>query len=132
LGHGLAILAALLVVVATTALWIVNLRMGPPMEGFTGGPMALSLPILLLVLTVVWVVIRSVAGLRWSALSVFLASAIAAYVLAAIWCGPVACFVPGPNRLMGWFLVGGIAIAALAHHLVLAAFSRGQSHATHT
>jgi hypothetical protein len=44
------------------------------------------------------------------------------------YCGPVACFAPGPSRLMGWFVLGGVAIAALLHHLVLNRFTPVSDH----
>ena len=53
-----------------------------------------------------------------------------AYVITAVYCGPVACFQPGPNRLMGWFVVLGVAAAALVHQVVLEATSGGSRNAT--
>jgi hypothetical protein len=51
---------------------------------------------------------------------VILVSATSAYLIVAMTCGPVACFQQGSNRAMGWFIVGGVALAALVHHLALA------------
>jgi hypothetical protein len=55
---------------------------------------------------------------RWNFVVVLLGACVFAYAAVALMCGPVACFVPGPGLYMGWFLVGGVALAGLAHHFV--------------
>jgi hypothetical protein len=124
-AHLLALLAALATVVVMTALWIVNLRMGPPLEGFTGGPMLISMPLFLLLVVGVWLVVRAMLGgrFRWHALLVVIVAAAFALAPVILYCGPVACFAPGPNRLLGWFVVVGAALTALVHHLVYEATS---------
>lgn len=128
-AHLLALLAALATVVVMTALWIVNLRMGPPLEGFTGGPMLVSMPIFLLLVVGVWLVVRALlqGRFQWHAVVVVIVAAAFALAPVILYCGPVACFSPGPNRLLGWFVVGGAALTALVHHLVYQAIS-GERH----
>jgi hypothetical protein len=119
------LVAAFLAIVVVTFGWIVNLRMGPRLEGFTGGPMALFVPLALLLLTAGWLILRGVlhGRVHWGVLGVLVVTAVATLVIVAVTCGPVACFVPGTsNRLAGWFLVLGVPLVALVHHLVLVSF----------
>lgn len=126
-----ALIAALAALVAVSALWIVHLRLGPRLDGFTGGPMVVFVPFFLLVATGLWLAVRAVlhGRVHWRALTVLAAAVALTLVLIVLYCGPAACFVPGPNRLLGWFVVGGAGLAALVHHLVLEATSGGSRHA---
>jgi hypothetical protein len=130
-AHVYALLAAFVAVVVVSALWIVNLRMGPPLDGFTGGPMVIFVPFFLLILSGLWFAVRAVlhGRVHWRWLTVIVAAAALAVAPVILYCGPVACFTPGANRQMGWFVVGGLALVALVHHIVLNATSRGARHA---
>lgn len=123
-AHIVALIAALGTIVAVSALWIVNLRMGPRLDGFTAGPMVVFVPFGIVLLTAFWLIARGLlhGRVRWRAATALAAAGALALVIVAGYCGPVACFMAGPNRLMGWFLVGGVALAALAHQLVLDRF----------
>jgi hypothetical protein len=119
-AHSIAIAAAFLAIVVATAAWIANLRAGPKL-GLEAGAMVIMVPLALLVLTAIWLVVRSMLGARqrWGAIGATAICAVLAYAIVALTCGPVACFQAGPNRAMGWFLVGGVALAALVHHVLL-------------
>ncbi|KAB2876657.1 MAG: hypothetical protein F9K43_00875 [Bauldia sp.] len=130
LAHSLALVAALVALLVVSGLWILNLRAGPRPEGFTGGAMVVFLPAVLLAVTVFWLVVRAVLRVRWNALLVIGAVLVIAVLVTAAYCGPVACFVPGTNRLAGWFIEGGAVAIALAHHFVLNRF--GGTHAAKT
>ena len=125
-AHALAILAAFAVIVAVTALWIVHLRLGPRLDGWTGGITLVFVPVLLLILMAFWLIARPILGhwIDWRLGLVAAATIVPVYVLVAITCGPIACFRQGPNRAMGWFIVGGVALAALTHHLLLSRLRR--------
>jgi hypothetical protein len=125
-----ALLAALGVVVVMSVLWIINLNMGPPIEGFMGGPMVISLPIFLLLVVGAWFVVRALlqGRFQWHAVTVVVVAAAIAIAPIILYCGPVACFAPGPNRYLGWFVLAGTALAALAHHLVFEALSGESRH----
>jgi hypothetical protein len=112
--------AAFVVIVVVTALWIVHLRLGPRLDGWVAGPMVLFVPMFLLILTGCWLIARPVLGrwIDWRLGTVAAATLIGVYLLTAVICGPIACFQPGPNRAMGWFIVIGVAAAALMHHLL--------------
>lgn len=131
LAHILALAAALLAVLAASALWIVNLRLGPPLDGWTAGPMVIFVPVFLLIVTIVWLAIRAAlhGRIAWHATTVLVGSLVLSIVLVIGYCGPLACFTPGNNRLMGWFVVGGLASAALVHHIVLNRFTPVSDHA---
>ena len=124
-AHILALLATFLAVVAASALWIVNLRLGPPLEGLVGGPMVVFVPFVMLIFVAVWLVIRGLlhGRVKWRVSTVLLTTLVASAIVVAFTCGPISCFTPGMNRLMGWFVVGGVAIAALVHHLILNSFT---------
>ena len=124
-AHIYALIAAFLAIVAASALWIFNLNQGPPLDGWTAGPMVIFVPFFVLIIFAVWLLIRgSVHGrIGWRAMTVLAATLVLSAILVVGYCGPVACFTPGTNRLMGWFVVGGVAIAALVHHLVLNRFT---------
>jgi hypothetical protein len=121
----LALLAEFAVLFAVIGLWMLNLRLGPPIEGFAGGPLLAAVPLLLLTLGIVWIALRF--GMRrsvnWTPVTVAAAAAGFGFVAIAFSCGPTACFAPGENRLLGWFVVGGIVLAALAHHWVYVRFA---------
>jgi hypothetical protein len=124
-AHVWSLLAALVVVIAVSAAWLAWYKTFPRGTGFddlTG----IVVPFGLLILVGLWLVIRALAHGRvvWGLATVVGAALALTYVLTAIYCGPLACFTPGPSRLMGWFLVGGAVLAALAHHLVLTGVSR--------
>lgn len=121
----LSVLAEFLVLFAVIALWILNLRLGPPIEGFSGGPLLALVPMLLLTLGIVWIALRF--GMRrsinWTPGTVAAAAGGFGFVAIAFSCGPGACFMPGEYRLLGWFVVGGIVLAALVHHWVYVRFA---------
>ena len=123
-AHIVALVAALATIVVVSALWIANLRMGPAVGGWLAGPMVVFVPFGVVVVTAFWLIVRGLlhGRVRWRALTVLAAAGGLALVVVAGYCGPLACFMPGPNRLMGWFLVVGVALTALVHHLVLDRF----------
>lgn len=120
-AHILALIAGLATVVATSALWIVSLRLGPPLDGWVAGPMVIFVPALVLILLTVWLLVRAAlhGRIRWRISTVALATLLPAVAVVVLNCGPTACFVPGNDRLLGWFVVGGVVAAALIHHVVL-------------
>jgi hypothetical protein len=121
-AHVFALIATFVAIVAVSALWIVNLRSGPPLDGWVAGPMVIFVPAFILILAAVWLLVRAVlhGRVRWRKRTVVLATLIPALIIVVVNCGPVSCFTPGNNnRLLGWFVVGGVVIAALVHHLVL-------------
>jgi hypothetical protein len=124
-AHIFALLGAFLAIVAVSALWIVNLRLGPPLDGWTAGPMVVFVPAFILILTAVWLLVRAAlhGRVHWRKRTVILATLIPALIVVVLQCGPVACFTPGNDRLLGWFVVLGVVIAALVHHLVLNRFT---------
>jgi hypothetical protein len=130
-AHVLALLAAFAVVVATTALWIVALRLGPPLDGFVAGPMIVFVPLFLLVTTGLWIAVRAVlhGRVRWHAITVAVAAAALSFAIAVVYCGPSACFTGGTHGLMGWFVAIGTTLAALAHHYVLELTTGDRAHA---
>jgi hypothetical protein len=128
-AHIMALIAAFAVTIAATGLWILALRAGPPIDGFVAGPMVIAVPFLLLLGVFLWVCVRAGIWIRWTALTVFAAAFAFGVIAVALVCGPTACFLPGSNRMMGWFVVGGVAVGALVHHLVLEAMSGVSRHA---
>ena len=62
------------------------------------------------------------------ATTVFKGSLALSAVLVVGYCGPLACFASGNNRLMGWLFVGGVAAPALLHHIVLNRFTPVTDH----
>jgi hypothetical protein len=124
-AHIFALMAAFLAIIAASALWIVNLRSGPLLDGFTGGAMVIFVPLLLLIVFGVWLAVRGAlhGRMAWRTATVLIGSLILASLFVIGYCGPVACFTPGSNRLMGWFVLGGAMLAALVHHLVLNRFT---------
>jgi predicted permease len=124
-AHAVALIAALEALVAVSIAWVVNLRSGPRL-GLEASAILVFLPIGLLILFGMWLVLRFllVRRLRWTGLLALAGSIALGYLMVAASCGPVACFQAGPNRYMGWFLVLGIALAALAHHLALTPFNK--------
>jgi len=123
LAHISALAAALVVIVLVSALWIVNLRMGPRLDAFAAGPIVVFLPTVLLFITVVWVVLRAIfgRGRKLAAWTAVVGGAVLGLIVVVGSCGPTACLA-GNERFMGWFAIGGAGLAALAHHLVLARF----------
>jgi hypothetical protein len=106
--------------IAVTALWIVHLRTGPPLDGWVAGPMVVAVPFALLFLFVIWLIERALLGPRiaWTAVRVLIGCGILAYAVTTAFCGPTACFRNGPNRAMGWFIVLGVVAMAVTHHLL--------------
>jgi hypothetical protein len=82
--------------------------------------MLIFVPMLLLIMTATWLIARPILGrwIDWRLGTVIGTTAVSAYLLLALSCGPIACFLPGTNRAMGWFMVAGVALAAGTHHLV--------------
>jgi hypothetical protein len=119
-AHSVAIGAVILVIVGVSAAWIASLRSGPKL-GLEAGAMVIMVPLALAVLTAMWLVAWAMIGgrLRLGAIGMTAVAAILAFAVVAFTCGPVACFQAGPNRGVGWFLVGGVALAALVHHVLL-------------
>jgi hypothetical protein len=127
-AHVFSLLAALATIVAVSALWIVNLRLGPPLEAWTGGATVILIPIGLVILTAGWLVVRGLlhGRVHWRAVTVLAVTILVPLAVVVVTCGPVACFEPGrPNYAAGWFVVGGVALTALVHHIVLNATSGG-------
>lgn len=124
-AHIFALLGAFLAVVAVSALWIVNLRLGPRLEGLSGGPMVIFVPFVLLIFVAFWLIIRGLLGgrVKWRVSTVLLATLVMSGIVVVFTCGPISCFTPGTDRLLGWFVVGGVAITALIHHFILNSFS---------
>ena len=121
----LAALAEFLVLFAVIGLWLLNLRLGPPFENSPNAQLLAVVPMLLLTLGIVWLALRF--GMRrsinWTPATVAAGAGSFGFVAIAFSCGPGACFVPGEYRLLGWFVVGGIVLAALAHHFVYVRFA---------
>ncbi len=124
-AHIFALMAAILAIITASALWIVNLRSGPRLDGFTGGALVIFVPLLLLIVLGIWLAIRGAlhGRMAWRTVTVLIGSLVLASLFVIGYCGPIACFVPGSNRLMGWFVLGGAVLAALVHHLVLNRFT---------
>ncbi len=116
----LSVLAEFAVLFAVIGLWILSVRLGPPIDGFAGAPLLAMVPMLLLTLGIVWNVIRFSMrhSINWTSATIAGSAAGFGFVAIAFTCGPTACFIPGENRLLGWFVVGGIILAALAQHKV--------------
>lgn len=114
------ILAAFAVAAAVSVAWLVHLRLSPQFAGFSIKPSVLGVPAALAGLTLLWLLARGLAegGARWNFVVAAVGSGGFAYAVVAAFCGPTACFLPGPGRLSGWFIVGGLAVAALVHHFV--------------
>jgi hypothetical protein len=121
----LALIAEFVVLFAVIGLWLLTLRFGPPPENSPNAQLLGVVPMLLLSLGIVWQAIRF--GMRrsidWTPATVATGAAGFGFVAIAFSCGPGACFLPGEYRLMGWFVVGGIILAALAHHYVYVRFA---------
>jgi hypothetical protein len=119
-AHVAAIAASAVVVVAVSALWLMHFRTYPGGSGFDDLS-SVYVPFALLGLSALWLVVRALleGRFRWRVVTVFIVSLAFALAPVLIYCGPVACFIPGPQKYMGWFLVIGVAVAALAHHIVL-------------
>jgi hypothetical protein len=122
LAHLAAIAAGLAVIILVSAAWIVHLRLGPRLDGWVAGPMIIGVPFVLLVTGAAWLVMRAILQ-RWrplTALSAVLVATLTVYAAMTVTCGgPFACLMPGPNRMLGWFVLAGIALFALVHHIVL-------------
>ncbi len=117
-AHFLGLIAAFAVFIAVSLLWIVTLRLGPKM-GLEGGAMVLYVPAYLFILALVWFAVRYVARVRWRLTNVLAVTIVVPLVMVMADCGPIACFLPGPQRMSGWFVVVGLPLVALAHHFVL-------------
>ena len=132
-AHIVALIASFVTILAVSALWIVNLRMGPELDGFTGGAMLVYVPFAILIVTGVFLLVRALLHhrIKWRAVTVVITSIAFALWPAILYCGPVECFAPGRNHLMGWFIIAGVALAALVHHVVLDRFPAEAAHAAH-
>ena len=128
-AHAKALAAALLLIVAISAVWIVHLRAGPKLDGWVAGAMLLFVPLALTVLFLGWLAVRGILGfwLSFSPPTVLAVSGGIALAVTVLNCGPVACFTMGPERAAGWFVVPGVAITALVHHILLERFLRRSS-----
>jgi len=116
----IAILASLGAVAAVSAGWVLHLHINEQVDARAGGPLVLGLPVALASLTLIWLLARGLIGMKvkWSFALIVVAAAVFAGGVVAALCGPVACFRPGAYAAIGWFIVGGVAFAALAHHYV--------------
>lgn len=125
LPHAVSVIAALEVIALASLAWVVNVRSGPPI-GPRSGVIVVFMPLALLILFAMWMVLRFVILRRiaWPAYLVLAVAIVVGYLIVAASCGPTACFVPGPNRFMGWYLVLGVAGAAFVHHLALTSFDK--------
>jgi hypothetical protein len=121
----LALIAEFAVLLGVIGLWIVNLRLGGPVENSPDAPLLGVMPMMLLSLGIVWLALRF--GMRrsidWTTTTVATGAASFGFVATAFSCGSGACFLPGEYRLFGWFVVGGIVLAALVHHFVYVRFA---------
>ncbi len=117
-AHTRALIAAFVTFLVVDALWVVTLRLGPRM-GLEAGALVLFVPVYLFILGLVWFAVRYVARVRWRVTNVLAVTVIVPLVLVMADCGPIACFVPGPDQMSGWFVVVGLPLIALAHHFVL-------------
>jgi hypothetical protein len=122
----------LVVFVVVSGLWLTHYKSYPRGTGFddlTG----VFVPFALLVLTGLWLVVRALlhGRVHWRTVTVVVVALAFALAPVIVYCGPVSCFAPGPNRLMGWFVVGGVALAALVHHLVLERLTPEAGSVTH-
>lgn len=120
-----SLIAAAEIIVLASLAWLANLRNGPTF-GLESGAILLFMPLALVIIFAMWLVLRFLLlrHLPWPALLVLAASLVLGYLMVAASCGPVECFQPGPNRMMGWYLVLGVAGAALAHHFALTSFNK--------
>ncbi|CAN5313419.1 hypothetical protein BH10PSE9_BH10PSE9_18430 [soil metagenome] len=119
-AHLAAVAASIVVVIVVSALWLIHFKTYPRGTGFDDLS-GVVVPFALLGLTALWLVVRALleGRLRWRVVTVFIVALAFALAPVLLYCGPVACFMPGPQKYMGWFLVLGVAVAALAHHVVL-------------
>jgi len=130
LAHILATGAALAVAIVVGAAWLIHFKSYPRGTGFddlTG----VFVPFVLLLLIGIWFFVRALLEhrVRWRTLTVFITALAFALAPVFIYCGPVACFAPGPTRFMGWFVVAGVVVAALVHHVILTRFRPEVRHA---
>jgi len=127
-SHGLAIVAALVVVAIVCLAWFAWSGSFPADASDLG---SFSLPWALLTVMLVWVIIRAIAHGRmsWHVVAVFVAAGALAYGQVAIYCGLLACFSPGAARAIGWVLVIGAIAGPLAHPFPLEATRKGPRHA---
>ena len=121
-AHIAAALTALVVAVAASAAWLVWYKTFPRGTGFDDLS-GLFGALTIFGLSVLWLVLRAIVPVARTALMAVVVAAVLTAIVVVMMCGPVACFVPGPERLLGWFVVVGVAVAALLHHLVLVALS---------
>jgi hypothetical protein len=119
----LAALAEFLVLFAVIGLWNLNIGWDAPVGSL---PLLGVVPMLLLTLGSVWLALRfgMRRSIKWTPGTVATAAGSFGFVAVAFSCGAAgACFLPGEFRLLGWFVVGGIVLAALAHHYVYVRFA---------
>ena len=133
-AHIVALIASFVTILAVSALWIVNLRMGPELDGFTGGAMVVFVPFAhpdrdgcLSAGPRIAPPPHTVAGGdRGDYVDRFRAVRRSSSIAVR---SPVS--RPDENRLMGWFIIAGVALAALVHHVVLDRFPAEAAHAAH-
>ena len=129
-AHLLALLAALVVVVAVSAVWLMHFKSYPRGTGFDGLT-GIFVPFVLLVLSGLWLLVRTLLHrrVRWRTVTVAITALAFALAPVILNCGPTACFTPGPEKMMGWFVVIGVVLAALVHHVLLARLTPENDHA---
>jgi hypothetical protein len=120
-AHAAAIASAVVAVAVASGFWLLRVNQGG-VEDLSEG----WLPAAILLLAAAWLVIRALLEhrIQWRVITVIIVAAAFALWPVILYCGPTACFTPGPNGLIGWFIVGGVAFAALVHHLVLTGMSQ--------
>ena len=124
-AHPLALGAAFLVIAVATLCWLAWFKSYPRGTGFDDLS-GVAVPFALIGLTALWLIVRALlhGRVQWRTITVVVVAFAFALAPVIIYCGPVACFAPGPSKFMGWFIVIGVAVAALAHHWALEAASR--------
>lgn len=129
-AHMLAVASGFLGVLLVCAAWITSLRLGPPLEAWVAGATIAFVPVVLVLLAILAMAVNLVfENLRpRGLLAATLTGAALALGAVLFSCGPFACFLPGVNRMMGWFLVLGTALAAALHQIVLMHFKRRVRH----
>ena len=118
---------ALLSIIATTAVWIRHLQLGPPLDPWTGGPMLLFVPVILILFSLGWLVIRFIMQkfIQLSTIRVVVVSFLLLLIGQLLICGTEQCFSLGSSeRGVSWFLIGGGVFFALVHHYFLVRFQQ--------
>ncbi len=121
-AHIVALSAAFVTFVVICALWIISLRLGPPPAPLVAGAAAVMVPLALLVMSAIWFFIRAAmhGRMQWRVITVLSVTIVVPLVIVTMYCGPIACYAAGPpNHMLGEFIIGGSALIAIVHHLVL-------------